>query len=74
VVVALEYVLRVPERLDLAQALPGIGIEERARVRRLLDEVRVVAGAVRRNRVEDGSDLRLDGRLRRPTSRRATGR
>src|SRR5689334_9625367 len=43
-VVGLEEVARVIERLDLAQALPGGGLVEGARVGRLLHEVRVVAG------------------------------
>src|SRR4051812_25079645 len=53
VVVSGEQVRRVVERLDRAQALPHGGLEEGARVDGLLDEVRVEAGAVRRDgRVE----------------------
>src|SRR5690349_17374940 len=43
-VVGLEEVARVIQRLDLAQALPGGGVVEGARVGRLLHEVGVVAG------------------------------
>ena len=42
---ALEHVARVVERLRAAQARPGRGVEEAGRVGRLLDEVRVDAGA-----------------------------
>jgi hypothetical protein len=47
VMVALEEVARVVQRLDQAQPTPRVGVEESACVGRLLDEVRVVATAVR---------------------------
>src|SRR5919109_999303 len=47
VVVAGEHVAHVIARLDRGQARPGLRGEERARVGRLLDEVRIVADAVR---------------------------
>ena len=54
--VAPEQVVGVVARLDLAQARPYVRGEERARVGRLLDEVRVVAGAVRHQRGLDVGD------------------
>ena len=73
VVVALEQVLRVVGRLHRAQARPRRCVEERARVRGLLDEVRVVAGAVRlrgRDEAVDRASHRLDRLLvRRDTER-----
>ena len=42
----LKEVLGIVERLHLAQAFPGIRVEEGARVRRAFEKVRVVADAV----------------------------
>src|SRR5690242_11827630 len=53
VMVSPEQVLRVVLGLHLPQARPGLGVEEGARVDRLLDEVGVVAAAVRSDRPVD---------------------
>ena len=68
VVVATEQVVRVVERLHPLEALPGVGVEEGARVRRLLDEVRVVAGAVRRDGGEHARRAPRRPPARRPRS------
>src|SRR3954452_8933372 len=59
VVVGLEHILRVVVRLDPAQALPRIRVEERARVAGFLDEVRVQAGAAGRHGGKNRVNMRL---------------
>jgi len=64
VVVACEEVVGVVAGLDRTQPCPRIGVEDGARVGRLLDEVGVVTVAVHKHRGFDAGDRRAHLTLR----------